>query len=81
MTHAANPANAALLAQSWEISVRLRVRGGAERTRTPCQARSSIEPVSVTAAMLQARAHRAGAKSSPLRGEPEPVPLPLYCPP
>lgn len=38
------------------------LRGGAERTRTPCQARSSIEPVSVTAPMLQARAHRAGAK-------------------
>ena len=54
MTHASNPANSALLAQSWEISVSEKVRGGAERTRTPCQARSSIEPVSVTAPMLQA---------------------------
>ena len=40
MTHASNPANSALLAQSWEISVCEKVRGGAERTRTACQARS-----------------------------------------
>src|ERR1700738_2690911 len=73
---ATNPANSALLAQGWEISVSEKVRGGAERTRTPCQARSSIEPVSVTAPMLQAR-----AQSSPLGGEPEPTPLPLYRPP
>jgi hypothetical protein len=67
MTHASNPANSALLAQSWEISVSEKVRGGAERTRTPCQAGSSIEPVSVTAPMLQARAHRAVAKVAPRR--------------
>jgi hypothetical protein len=66
----------AQLAQSWEISVSEEMRGGAERTRTPCQAGSSIEPVSVTAPMLQAR-----AQSSPLGGEPEPAPLPLYRPP
>jgi hypothetical protein len=40
MTHASNPANSALLAQRWEISVSEKVRGGAERTRTACQARS-----------------------------------------
>ena len=40
MTHTSNPANSALLAQSWEISVSEKVRGGAERTRTACQARS-----------------------------------------
>ena len=28
MTHASNPANSALLAQTWEISVREKVRGG-----------------------------------------------------
>ena len=70
MTHASDPANSALLAQSWEISVSARVRGGAERTRTPCQARSSIEPISVTALMLQARAHRAGAKVAPYAANP-----------
>jgi hypothetical protein len=59
--HASNPANSALLAQSWEISV---------SERTPCQARSSIEPVSVTAPMLQARAHRAGAKVAPYAANP-----------
>ena len=59
-----------LVAENREISVRTRMRGGAERTRTPCQARSSIEPVSVTAAMLQARAHRAGAKVAPYAANP-----------
>jgi len=53
-----------------EISVSARVRGGAERTRTPCQAGSSIEPVSVTAPMLQARAHRAVAKVGPYAANP-----------
>src|ERR1700686_5930281 len=51
-----NSANSGLVAENEEISVGGRMRGGAERTRTPCQARSSIEPVSVTALMLQARA-------------------------
>ena len=35
-----NPANSGAIAENREISVRARVRGGAERTRTPCQARS-----------------------------------------
>ena len=61
-TYSQNPADLGLIAGFGEISVRTRMRGGAERTRTPCQARSSIEPVSVTAPMLQARAHRAVAK-------------------
>ena len=34
MTHASNPANSALLAQSWEISVCEKVRGGPGRFRT-----------------------------------------------
>jgi hypothetical protein len=34
MTHASNPANPALLAQSWEISVCEKVRGGAESYQT-----------------------------------------------
>jgi hypothetical protein len=34
MTHASYPANSALLAQSWEISVSEKVRGGLGRTRT-----------------------------------------------
>jgi hypothetical protein len=38
MTHANNPANSALLAQSWEISVSEKVRGGPGRTRTSNQA-------------------------------------------
>jgi hypothetical protein len=49
-----NPPIRGLFDESREISVRPRMRGGAERTRTPCQAGSSIEPVSVTAPMLQA---------------------------
>ena len=40
MTHTSYPANSAQLAQSWEISVSEEMRGGAERTRTACQARS-----------------------------------------
>ncbi len=35
-----NPANSGLIAGFREISVRTRMRGGAERTRTACQARS-----------------------------------------
>ena len=35
-----NPANSGLVAENREISVRARMRGGAERTRTGCQARS-----------------------------------------
>jgi hypothetical protein len=53
-----NPANSGLVSENQEISVSGRMRGGAERTRTPCQARSSIEPVSVNASMLQARAQK-----------------------
>jgi hypothetical protein len=37
---ARKPANSELFAKSREISVRRRLRGGAERTRTACQARS-----------------------------------------
>ena len=37
---ARNPANSGLIAGFREISVRTRMRGGAERTRTACQARS-----------------------------------------
>jgi hypothetical protein len=55
------PVNSRLFAMNREISVRRRLRGGAERTRTTCQARSSIEPVSVTAPILEARTFRAGA--------------------
>ncbi len=66
----ATPGNSGLFAKKREISVSFGMRGGAERTRTPCQARSSIEPVSVTAAMLQARAHRAGAKVAPYAANP-----------
>src|ERR1700731_4539254 len=51
-TYSQNPADSGLIAGFGEISVRTRMRG--ERTRTPCQAGSSIEPVSVTAPMLQA---------------------------
>ena len=36
----ANPANSGLIAENGEISVRARMRGGAERTGTACQARS-----------------------------------------
>jgi hypothetical protein len=55
-----NTANSALVAENRE----------AERTRTPCQAGSSIEPVSVTAPMLRARAHRAVAKVGPYAANP-----------
>ena len=36
----ANPANSGLVAEDQEISVSRKMRGGAERTRTACQARS-----------------------------------------
>ena len=36
----ADPADSGLIAAFGEISVRTRMRGGAERTRTACQARS-----------------------------------------
>ena len=39
-TYSQNPANSGLIAGFGEISVRTRMRGGAERTRTACQARS-----------------------------------------
>src|ERR1700730_4878414 len=39
-TYSQNPADSGLIAGFGEISVRTRMRGGAERTRTACQARS-----------------------------------------
>ena len=39
-TYSQNPANSGLIAGFGEISTRTRMRGGAERTRTACQARS-----------------------------------------
>src|ERR1700757_2388586 len=38
--HANNPANSGLVAEIREISASVGMRGGAERTRTACQARS-----------------------------------------
>jgi hypothetical protein len=70
------PANSGFFAQTREISVRLRLRGGAGRTRTACQARSSIEPVSVAAPII-AGGHIARARRKSPSGESEPAPLPL----
>ena len=47
-TQPQKPANCGLLGSLREISRLGRVRGGPERTRTACQARSHIEPVSET---------------------------------
>ena len=47
-TPTAEPANSGLFGSYQEISASARVRGGPERTRTACQARSYIEPVSET---------------------------------
>jgi hypothetical protein len=46
------PASSGLFATSREISVCTRLRGGAERTRTACQARSSVERVSNTSRLI-----------------------------
>jgi hypothetical protein len=46
------PASSGLFTPNREISVCLRLRGGAERTRTACQARSSVERVSNTSRLI-----------------------------
>ena len=46
------PPTGGLFAARGEISGSARVRGGPERTRTACQARSHIEPVSETSEEL-----------------------------
>jgi hypothetical protein len=45
-------ANSGLFAKSQEISVRVRLRGGAGRTQTRCQARSRVERVSDLAGLV-----------------------------
>jgi hypothetical protein len=55
-----NPANSGAIAESREISVSVKMRGGPERTRTP--GTQFYGTSFCHCPMLQARAHRAGAK-------------------
>ena len=72
---AGKPANSGLFAKSRVISVRRRLRGGAERTRTACQARSRYRNRSPSLPPIAGAGISRGYGGSVPRSEPAPLPL------
>jgi hypothetical protein len=65
VTHASNPANSALLAQSWEISVCEKVR---VRLVTPATVKRTVMPRRLPNADLRTREHLTEAEVEQLMG-------------
>ena len=70
MTHASNPANSALLAQSWEISVSEKVRGGGRSQSRTCLSNNSkaamwLLTVSTAADQVAVKSHIAASCKLP----------------